>query len=247
MRKVCLILVLLFLLAASAAPQRRGWSGGGFRGASGFHKSPVFRGTFGRQPTRPVLSGFGNVVFPGGDYFRMRQFGVEPRSFLPLGFGWGGHLFDPGYYSSFYSYTPFFGGTPLGGYSAYPMAASQPNVVFVPSAAQAAPAQPVVVNQFYTLPARSQIVRYVDAEPEPEPARPAGPAPTRAESRPAYYLIAMKSGVIRAAVSYRVEGGTLHYVDRRRQRHQAPLSAVDRDFSVQLNREREVEFNLPPG
>jgi len=177
----------------------------------------------------------------------MRQRGIRPGLIMPFGFGFGGFGgfgFDAGFSSYSLGYTPFFGGTPLGGYFPYATAGSQPNVIVISTgAAQAAPASPVVVNEIYSMPARPR----VEEAPIPQAVRPAEPAFTRAESRPAYYLIAMKSGVIRAALSYWVEGSTLHYVDRGQQHRQTPLSSVDRGFSVQLNKERDVEFPLPPG
>jgi hypothetical protein len=51
--------------------------------------------------------------------------------------------------------------------------------------------------------------------------------------------------VIRAAASYWVDGGTLHYVTLQREEKQVPLDTVDRDLSLQLNRERRVSFQLP--
>jgi hypothetical protein len=60
------------------------------------------------------------------------------------------------------------------------------------------------------------------------------------------YLIAFKDHVIRAVTAYSVEGTTLYYTTPRGTREQAPLDSVDAGFSEQLNRERNVEFRLPP-
>jgi hypothetical protein len=60
------------------------------------------------------------------------------------------------------------------------------------------------------------------------------------------YLIAFNDHTIRAATSYRVDGTTLHYVTTEREEKQAPLNTVDRALSMQLNRERQVPFQLPP-
>jgi hypothetical protein len=60
------------------------------------------------------------------------------------------------------------------------------------------------------------------------------------------YLIAFKDHVVRAAVAYSVEGAMLHYVTLQGTREQAPLDSIDAAFSEQLNRERNVEFRLPP-
>ena len=59
------------------------------------------------------------------------------------------------------------------------------------------------------------------------------------------YLIAMRDHVIRAAASYWVDGQTLHYVTLQHEERQAPLDSVDRGLSMQLNRERRVQFQLP--
>jgi hypothetical protein len=42
-------------------------------------------------------------------------------------------------------------------------------------------------------------------------------------------LIAFRDNTIRAAMTYWVEGGTLHYLDQDHKEKQAPLSSVDRD------------------
>jgi hypothetical protein len=74
--------------------------------------------------------------------------------------------------------------------------------------------------------------------PVPGTARPGGPA--------TIYLIAFKDHVIRAATGYSVEGMTLYYTTPQGTREHAPLDSVDAAFSEQLNRERNVEFPLPP-
>jgi hypothetical protein len=59
------------------------------------------------------------------------------------------------------------------------------------------------------------------------------------------YLIATKDQTIRAAAAYWVDGRTLHYVTLQHEEKQLPLDSVDRNFSLQLNRERRVAFQLP--
>jgi hypothetical protein len=58
-------------------------------------------------------------------------------------------------------------------------------------------------------------------------------------------LIAFNDHGIQAALSYGVEGDSIHWVSREHEEKSAPLSRVDRGFSEQLNRERQVEFRLP--
>ena len=72
--------------------------------------------------------------------------------------------------------------------------------------------------------------------------RPAAPA---AASASPTYLIAFTDHNIRGAVAYSVEGKTLHYVTLEHEEKQAPLDTVDRALSLQLNRERQVPFQLP--
>jgi hypothetical protein len=59
------------------------------------------------------------------------------------------------------------------------------------------------------------------------------------------YLIAFKDQSIRAAASYSVSGTTLHYVTLQHEEHQVPLDSIDRDLTIQLNRERRVTMQIP--
>jgi hypothetical protein len=68
--------------------------------------------------------------------------------------------------------------------------------------------------------------------------------PAEREGHPILYLIAFRDSNIRAAMTYWVDGGTLHYLDTDHREKQAPLSSVDRDLSAQLNRERHVPFDI---
>jgi hypothetical protein len=68
--------------------------------------------------------------------------------------------------------------------------------------------------------------------------------PGEPASNPALVLIAFRDKTIRAATTYWVAGGALHYLDTDQQEKQAPLTSVDRDLSLQLNSERHVPFNI---
>jgi hypothetical protein len=68
--------------------------------------------------------------------------------------------------------------------------------------------------------------------------------PPERGNQPILYLIAFRDKTIRAAMTYWVADGTLHYLDTDHQEKQAPLSAVDRDLSAQINRERHIPFNI---
>ncbi len=61
------------------------------------------------------------------------------------------------------------------------------------------------------------------------------------------HLIAFKNQEnIHAAQAYWAEGDTLHYITLQHEHKQAPLDSVDRAFTYRLNRERHVDFRLPP-
>jgi hypothetical protein len=64
------------------------------------------------------------------------------------------------------------------------------------------------------------------------------------ESSPILYLIAFRDNTIRAAMTYWIDEGTLHYLDLDHKEQHAPVASVDRDLSARLNRERRVPFNM---
>ena len=66
-----------------------------------------------------------------------------------------------------------------------------------------------------------------------------------ADDQPTIFLIAMQDHSIRPVIAYWVQGDTLHYVSREGVLDQVSLALVDRDFSKQLNAERNVPFALP--
>ncbi len=209
-----------------------GYRGGGF--VSGGYRGGVFHGGSVVSPDR-LRTGFGSVVFPGGDYAGTRLRGYSTGVWAPS-YYYGGF----GYYPYSYGYAPFFGGAPLGG-DYYSAPSSQPNVIIVGGQAPVEPSAPVVVNQYVPAPVPQPVIQEIPTPPEPPPA-----SDTSSGSSD-IYLIAMKSGLIHAALAYWVEGDQLHYITRDRQHKQIALSSVDRSFSAQLNRERRVKFQLPPG
>ena len=73
----------------------------------------------------------------------------------------------------------------------------------------------------------------------------ASAAPAPSEENPTY-LIAFKDHTIYAALAYWVEGDTLHYVTNQNTHNQVSLDLIDRDLSMRFNRERNVDFHLPP-
>jgi hypothetical protein len=116
------------------------------------------------------------------------------------------------------------------GYAA-PLADPSPNftVVYPPPA-------PQQVVSIYTEPPRPVIREYDFSNTEPAPEVSTGSP---------IYLIAFSGGTIRAASSYRVEGGVLRYVTIDGESKQAQMNTVDRPLSLRLNRERKVQFQIP--
>jgi hypothetical protein len=192
--------------------------GGGFRGGNG----GGFRGGFGSG----FRGGFGSG-FRGG-------FGSGFRGSFGFGFGgyypyYGGLGYWPGYYGAYdspYDYYPSYGS-----YYSDPYAYNYtPNTTLIYP-----PSQPT--NIYVDPPVHSTIHVYDEYGQEVQNGGSSSSSPL--------YLIAFQDHSIQAAVSYRVEGSTLIYVNMQREEKRAPLSSVDRDFSMQLNRERHVQFHLP--
>lgn len=248
MRLFCLVSLCCLVAGGSAVAQRGGGYGGGMRGGMG-------GGSFGGFRTGGFNGGFGNVGFARGGFgnggfvntgarignlngFAFRGFRdgfgrFNNRFFFNSGFGfYGGYGWLPygGYAASYwppYAYSSYFPGYDYapyeGGYATYQ---PSPNVtvIYPPQAVQ-----PLSAER-----ARPMTREYDQYGQE---VRPAGSP---------LYLIAFKDHTIRAAISYRIDGNTLHYTTPERQDQQAMLDTVDRDLSMQLNRERNVPFQLPP-
>lgn len=196
-----------------------GIGGGGYRGGSGGYGSG-FRGGYGSGFRGGYGYGFGGGFGYGGYY---------PYYGYGLGLGLG---FWPGYYGAYdtpYDYYPSNGS--YGSYYADPYGySSSPNttVIYPPS-------QPTTL--YVDPPVHSSIHVYDEYGQEVQKGGSSSSSPL--------YLIAFQDHSIQAAVSYRVDGNTLIYVNMQREEKRAPLSSVDRDFTMQLNRERHVQFNLP--
>jgi hypothetical protein len=217
----------LFLAAAMFGQHRGGGgyrgSGGGYRGGGGsFRGGTSHIGSLGYRGGYSVRGGYG---FRGGYYPSYRSYGFASSGY------YGGGYYGGGYYGGWYS-QPYFSsyyGSPY--YSTYPYSYySEPPVYY-----EYESAPPVIIRQEV----RSDSWRSVAREYEPvrEPARD--------PDQPVVYLIAYKDHVIRQAIAYWVEGGTLHYVDREKRQHEVSLDQIDQRFSEQINRDRRVPFRLP--
>jgi hypothetical protein len=138
-------------------------------------------------------------------------------SMRTFGYGrYGGYGYG-GYYDPFYD----------SGY--YPSAGpggSNTTVVYPPMAPSA------------MVPETAHPVIHEYTQPEDYGTPPAG------DGHPILYLIAFRDNNIRAAMTYWVEGGAIHYLDQDHKEKEAPLASVDRELSAQLNRERHVPFNI---
>jgi hypothetical protein len=232
--KLVMQLGLCCLLASGAFAQRRG--GGGFHAGvprGGFGGGGIARGGghFGG-----IRGGFGGIR--GG--FGYRGFGYRGfgyRHFRGLYSYWpwyyGGYYW-PSYWDSGFWDWPYdydYGDYVSSGYGYNPYAYGGGNVTVV----YPPPAEPVY-TPVVTQPARPVVREYRGPEDYG--------LPSEHKNYPILYLIAFKDHVIRAAMTYWVTGGVVHYVDLDHKEKQAPLSSVDQDFSNELNRERHVPFSL---
>jgi len=171
------------------------------------------------------FGGFNGVNGLGGGRFQRRTGAVI---YVPYAAG--------GYYGGYYGdqggqYAP--GDYPQQG---YPQQYMGPQVVvnqnFAPDVAR-----PVIRE--YSSDANGGIRVYGPQSSAAETQAPAaGESPT--------FLIAFKDHTIYNAIAYWVEGETLHYVTNQNTHNQVSLDLVDRELSDRLNRERQVDFRLPP-
>jgi hypothetical protein len=164
----------------------------------------------------------------------------------PIYGGYGmGYGYD-GFYASDYpsvhnpapgTYDPIFGGyNPGPGYAE-------------PYPAEPAPAPPaVIINQnFQTDSVRPQFRDYSNVQ-LPEPGVVATPPQSPralADDQPTIFLIAMQDHTIHPVIAYWVQGDTLNYITVEGAQNHVSLALVDRNFSKQLNAERNVPFALP--
>ncbi len=238
----------------------RGGFGGGFANGGQFVNGGGFRGgAFGLGvaggPYGGIQGGFPGRTFVGtGNRFSGfgggLRYGRGPAPGSGVGhFGYGhgfyGDGFNNGFYGGYYGgFWPFGLGFYADYWPPYTYSSYFPGYGYDTSAYGATTYQP----------SPNVTVIYPPSEAQPlssERARPASREYDQngQEIRPAgspLYLIAFTDHTIRAAISYRVDGNTLHYTTQEREEKEAPLNTVDRGLSMQLNRERQVPFQLPP-
>jgi hypothetical protein len=247
---------LVSSLAMTPAFARGGGGGGGSRGGGGGARggggfSGGARGGGGGIAGRGSIGGFGGAR-GGFGYGGGRYIGGYGYRGWGLGFGWGYPYYGWGYpYAYGYPYygycDPYYyncGYAPYDyGYSYAPQA-SGPAVInqYIPQGApQYAPqGSPQYTPQSY--PQNTQ--NYALPQPAPTP-RSVGTQPFY--RTPDFYLIAFTDHTMQAALSFNVEGDTIHYTTREHVERTAPLSSVDVRFSQQINRDRHVDFKMPQG
>jgi len=185
-------------------------------GGGGFHGGGVVRGFHGG-------GSMGAVSRPGGGW---------GYSGFRGGFGYRTYGY-PGYYGGFYGYS-FWPEYYDYGYYPYSYDPSPNTTVIYAAPAQAAPSMVYAERPNPVAGQYDQYGQEIKSSAEPSTG---GAAPI--------YLLAFTDHVIRAAEAYWVNGKTLNYITLDYQQKQAPLDTVDRDLSLQLNRERRVPFSLP--
>lgn len=243
LRQVCLCCVL----AAGMGMAQRGGGGGGMRGGGGGYGGGMRSGGGGFGGGN--MGGFRGGGFNSGGGFigggRFGSFGFRGgfRNFnnrFGFGFGFGrGFGFNNGFFGGW----PFLGG--IGFWPGYGFGDSSyfPGYDYYPpdygyTAYQPSP-NVTVVYPPQAPPLSAERARPMTREYDQygQEVRPAGSP---------LYLIAFTDHTIRAATAYRVEGNTLHYTTPEKEEKEVPLNTVDRALSTQLNRERQVPFQLPP-
>jgi hypothetical protein len=232
--------------------------GGGFRGGTGgyggFHGGTGYRGGVGYGGFHGGYYG-GHGGYYGGYYGNSFRYGYGFRGgyYGGLGYGWGwpGWGFGwAGYWPGYYGYglgyydgwsDPYYyySSYPAYGYGTAAYAASPAVTVVYPQQAQQ-PSNTVVIER--ATPVTHEYDQY-GQEIHSSGGTSTGGGPTGNASP--VYLIAFKDHVIRAASSYWIDGRTLHYVTLQHEERQASLDTVDRDMTLQLNRERRISMQLP--
>lgn len=242
--RMILGIALAFALAGNGAAQHGGGFGGHGGGIGGIGHSGGIGIGFGHGGgirtghSAGIGIGHGGGIGIGygaafghgyvGTVFGSHGIGAYYGSYLYPWHGLG-YAYWPAYYTPYPGYL-YGGAYPSYGYSYQP----SPNVTVIYPPSQLAP------TTAHDDGARPVTREYDEYGQETRPAtgdNPGGSSPI--------YLIAFKDHSIRAASAYWVDGKTLHYVTLQHEEERAALSSVDREFSLQLNRERRVLFRLP--
>lgn len=217
------------------------------------------------NPVRPMpvpvnALPYGNILYPGGVPSFPSALGATVRGNPPYtgvrpGGNPGGGVGYPGRPRTVvvpYAVPVYYGG----GYGDY-YQQQQPNVTVV---MPQQPAPSVVINQTFhngelastEVPERGGLRVYEAPKspnaPSEKPKAEAAPAPKRTYARDEkanIYLIALKDSTVKEAIGYWMEGtATFAYVTPEATINRVNLDLVDREASVQLNAQRNLEFEL---
>lgn len=237
MRRFAICMLCIMTVVVPALAQRGGGGGrGGMGGGGGFSGGRSGGGNMGRGSAGPGRPSGGTGYISSRPAYRSsgpshynrgyQNQGGSRYSNYGWGWGWGGY--------SYLGYPSI--GTGYYGQSTY--ISSEP----APYYEQYAPGPQVVINQNFVEERHQPVLREVAPPPYIEPKETTVVKPS---TQPAYFLIAFRNGATWLARSYWVDGGTLRYITRDNVEHEAPLTTVDREASIQLNAERQVSFSLP--
>lgn len=202
---------------------------------------------------------YGNILFPGGTpaaSSHASRLGATVAGGSYTGVGPGGGVRPVGRPRTVvvpYAYPVFYGGNPYYGYD------QQPTNVTVVVPQQPAPT--VIINNSYVPETAKPALReYAPGElhesasvrvyeggnapgrPEPVAAQRSGRSIM--DEKPTIYLIAFTDGNIRQALGYWQRGDTFHYLTPDSTINHVSLDMVDRQRSIELNAERQLEFDL---
>jgi hypothetical protein len=214
---------------------------------------------FGQQRLNPA--GQGNILHPGIPMSGPPRARVRTNSVVPYGgavyipyvpfdpfysgygsgYGYGaGYCYDP---SCGQGYGPNSGYDPSGGYGA---PGGQTPTVIINQNFQPDSVHPMVHDYTNTPLPPTGAVPPAPGQTGPPPAVQAlGQPPPLRDDQPTIFLIAMKDHTIYPVIAYWVDKDTLNYVTVDTTVKRVPLAQVDRDLSMQLNDQRNVEFKLP--
>ncbi len=162
------------------------------------------------------------------------------------GAGYGLDYGFDGFYAG--DYPGAYGAPPVGdydvGYNGYDQGAPQPPTVIINQNFQTDSVHPQFRDYSNVQLPEPGAVATAPAAASPA-AAPSAPGGALADDQPTIFLIAMQDRTIRPVIAYWVQGDALHYISLEGVMDQVSLALVDRNFSKQLNAERNVPFALP--
>jgi len=204
------------------------WAQGNVTSPSGFGRI-LFPG--GQAPaTNANASPFGRIIYPGTGapaVTRDVQANPVPAAVHP---GHTGAAIVP--------YPVYFAG---GNYLQYDPPQAKLASQYAPNPQQPDASPVVIVNQYF----RPDAPMSPEVTPSVLVRAPEPRVTAENQDKDTIFLIAMKDHTIYAASAYWVEDGTLNYVTIQGSQNSASMDLVDRDLSRRLNRDRKVAFGLP--